>query len=215
MTWVHDLLVSYQVIFHPFNVIIASCLTIVYWEWMTQERAVRTLARWLSVGAGVVVVSLAPIFGLLAVTPLSPIELSNKGVWYVDLIAVSCLLIAYGLLRYLSMRGQVGFQLQQLATALAVAAVPYGLLSLVWDVSGHVTFTVIPVVCLTSLDRRFWALLPIPVLMVVNRPLVGVHTWMEAVVGFAIGSLVVWQLRRRRSPRVGSPRRVRRVGADD
>jgi hypothetical protein len=71
--------------------------------------------------------------------------------------------------------------------AILVTVVPYALISLAWNISGHVVFTLVPTLYLTLVDRRFAPLLVVPIIMVPNRPIVEMHTWPQAIAGFLLG----------------------------
>jgi hypothetical protein len=71
--------------------------------------------------------------------------------------------------------------------AILVTVVPYALISLAWNISGHVVFTLVPTLYLTLVDRRFAPLLLILSIMVPNRPIVEMHPWPQAIAGFLLG----------------------------
>lgn len=175
----------YRYAVHPFVVTLGGGLALVYHEWREQSAPGRAL--WYRVGAValVTVLAMVPLFAFLLATGRDAFRLDNA--WYVDLTLGTGLLIAGATAWHLWSRFDWGTETRSAVTALLVTVVPYTALSLVWNVSGHVTFTLVPTLYLTLVDRSYWPLLAVPVLMVPNRPMVGMHTWPQSVAGLVLG----------------------------
>ncbi|MDY6778441.1 MAG: hypothetical protein SVU32_07260 [Candidatus Nanohaloarchaea archaeon] len=77
------------------------------------------------------------------------------------------------------------------ASYLGLLSAPYLLISPFWNISGHVTFTAGPSLFLTWYDRRMAPLLIIPLIMVVNRPFLNAHTWLQSIGGLLLASGVL------------------------
>lgn len=73
-----------------------------------------------------------------------------------------------------------------------ILSVPYAIISVFWNISGHVAYTTAPTVFLVRLNKKFLPLMTIPLVMVVNRPIVGAHTWAESIAGFIFAFAITW-----------------------
>lgn len=80
-----------------------------------------------------------------------------------------------------------GRHVPEFSLLLVAITVPHLAVTPFWDISTHVLYAVVPAGYLLWLDRRLAVLSVVPVVMVVARPLAGAHTWLQSVVGFALG----------------------------
>lgn len=51
-----------------------------------------------------------------------------------------------------------------------------------------------PALYLTLIDRRFWPLLAVPIVMVPNRVFLNAHTWAQSIDGFLIAAAIIFGL---------------------
>ncbi len=110
--------------------------------------------------------------------------------WVEDMLAVSGLALAT-LIGFYAVRKNIYDGLVKLGLlVLAALTVPYAMISVFWNISGHVAYTTAPTLFLTRIDKKFYPLMAVPLLMVVNRPIVGAHSWEESVAGFVLASVV-------------------------
>ena len=110
--------------------------------------------------------------------------------WIEDLLAVSGLSLAM-IIGYYAVRRKIYDGLVKLGLLILVAlTIPYAVISVFWNISGHVAYTTAPTLFLARIDRKFYPLVAVPLLMVVNRPIVGAHSWSESVAGFVLAAAV-------------------------
>lgn len=84
-----------------------------------------------------------------------------------------------------------GRLLPEFAALLIAVTVVHSVVTPFWDVSSHVLYAATPAGYLGVVDRRFAPLAVVPLGMVVSRPLVGAHTWLQSVAGLVLGVLFV------------------------
>lgn len=186
----------YRYVFHPLVFLFATWLLLVYDEWDRQSDDRRNLAVRLATLLAIALVALVPTGVYLWVTDQSAKAATAGNDWPVDLATACGLLIAAGLSWSVWTVKEWGTATKGAALTIAVAVVPFAPLSVVWNVSGHVAFSTVPALYLASLDRKFWPLLVVPVLMVPNRPLLGAHTWAQSFGGLLLGIAAVLLARR-------------------
>lgn len=191
MSLLQEFMRVYRHAFHPLPVLAASSLLLVYEGWAGSSSSRRSLLVRLGAALGVEAVAVSPVavYLLVAGTSVDALTLGND--WRADVLTTTSLLVAAGLLWYVWAAMDWGSEMRRAAETIVVVAVPYLLVSFVWNVSGHVTFTVVPTLFLTLRRRSYWPLLLIPLLMVPNRPIVGVHTWAQSVGGLLLGTVGV------------------------
>jgi len=111
--------------------------------------------------------------------------------WVEDFLAVSGLMLGV-LIAVLALRKKIFDGIIREAIYIIVAlSIPYMAISPFWNISGHVAYTTAPTLYLISLDRRFTLLIVIPLIMVVNRPVVGAHTVAQSIAGFLLAAIIV------------------------
>jgi membrane-associated phospholipid phosphatase len=140
---------------------------------------------------GTGLLALGPTVAYFAVTGADPVQATMGNSWAMDALVASGLFITAGVTWFLWKRFDWGSIVPGAMEALAAVAVPYAVLSPVWNVSGHVIIALMPTLYLTLVDRKFWPLLAVPVVMVPNRIYLGAHTWTQAIGGFLIATVVV------------------------
>jgi hypothetical protein len=181
----------YAYLFHPGVVLGAGATLIIHREWVGQ--AVDRSALYRRVGAflGAGVLSLLPTAAYMLATGKGPVEMMQGNAAQVDFLVAGGIVVAAGttwaVWRYLDWGSIVP---HAMVTYVAVG-VPYAGLSPFWNVSGHVLLSLTPALYLTLLDRSYWPVMLVPIVMVPNRRIVGAHSWAQAVGAFLIGSAVV------------------------
>lgn len=182
---------AYPYVLHPAVVVGAGALVLVHREWARQggDRAAlyRRAAAFLGAGA----LSLLPTLAYVVATGQGLYEVTKGNAWQVDALVAGGVLVAMGTTWLLWRRYGWGDLLPGYAEALALATVPYALLSPAWNVSGHVLMATAPTLYVTLVDRRFWPALAVPVVMVPNRVYLDAHTWAQSVVGLLLAAVLV------------------------
>lgn len=177
----------YRHLLHPVTVLVLVASILSWRDWRREESPPASLAGRLATILAVAVLGLVVLGLVVNTTRVTLVELFFARGWYADPVLSALLVLASGLLLALWRANGWGRPVREAARASIITAVPFAVISLYFNVSGHVTFTVVPVAYLIALDRRYWPLLLVPALMVVNRPFVGMHTWPESVAGVALG----------------------------
>lgn len=201
----------YQYLFHPGVVLAAALVVLVYRDWAADRASAdqpsaehssghhasghRASVRQLGVRLGALlaieVASVVPV-GLYLVARRPPVTRLTAGTdWRINLATVASLLVGGALLWGVWSAKSWGTTVSDAGVAIVAAAIPYGLVAPVWNVSGHVTFTLVPTLLLALADDRFWPALAIPAVMVVNRPVLGAHTWLQSLGGLVVGAVGV------------------------
>jgi membrane-associated phospholipid phosphatase len=180
----------YPYVFHPITVLGASILVLIHHEWARQgaDRSAlrRRMAGFLAAG----VLGLVPTVAYFAITGIDPIKASVGNSWRMDALVASGMFIAAAATWVAWRRFDWGSLVPGAMVTLAAVTVPYVALSPFWNVSGHVITSLMPTLYLTLVDRKFWPLLAIPVVMVPNRLYLGAHTWAQSVGGFLIAAAI-------------------------
>lgn len=182
---------AYPYVFHPAVVVGAGALVLVYREWALQgiERAPLYRRAGAFLGAGAL--SLLPTLAYVIVTGQGLYQVTKGNAWQVDALVASGVLVAMGATWLLWRRYGWGELLPRYAEALAVATVPYVLLSPTWNISGHVVMATAPTLYVTLVERRFWPALAVPAVMVPNRVYLNAHTWAQSVVALLVSVVLV------------------------
>jgi len=204
MTVLREFMEVYRHAFHPLVVLVASSLLLVYEGWASSSASRRNLLARIGAALGVEALAISPVPIYLFATGKSVDALTLGNDWRADVLTTASLLVAGLGLWYVWSAEGWGQEVGRAAKIIVAVAVPYVLLSLVWNVSGHVTFSVVPTLYLTLQHRKYWPLLAIPLLMVPNRPIVGMHTWAQSVGGLVLGTVGVLATYRWTTPSRGS-----------
>lgn len=171
----------YQDIFNPIYFLLLCSLPVIYYDWRNNGgslviRILTVLFSW--------IIAFAVYKSYFILTPNAP-------QWVEDFFAVAGLATAITITAFIwRIKGYGREMIGAIIAALAVS-IPYTLISPIWNISGHVAYTTGPVIYLIALDKRFAVLLPVPLVMVINRPLVSAHTWGQSVAGFFLGFLAL------------------------
>lgn len=182
---------------HPITVLGIGILVLIQHEWVHQSADRATL--WRRVGAFLAagLAALVPTAAYFLLTGANPIEATQGNRWLMDALVASGLFIASGITWYLWRRFEWGPLVPGAMEAIAAVTIPYIGLSPLWNVSGHVMIALVPTLYLTLVDRKFWPLLVLPVIMVYNRVYLDAHTWAQSVGGFLIAAVIVVGVYRR------------------
>jgi membrane-associated phospholipid phosphatase len=183
----YQVMVLYQEIFNPKYFLFFAALLIAFYDWKSSSQtvAVRDFFGRVTIIALCYLVGFSTMNMLMLHIGEPSSEISQ---YREDFAAVASMLIGLTLCLVLWWRLGYGRELKYGVLGLIVVALPYTITSFFWNISGHVTFTAAPVTYLVALDRRLVFLYAIPVLMVLNRPIVGAHTPLQSVAGFILGT---------------------------
>ena len=196
----YSFMLVYQDVLSPIYFLLLCAIIVVYLDW--KEKGGSMMARVATIVASwVVAYAIYSLYFYLY--PGSP-------QWVEDAFAVAGLMTAAAI-TYLvwSVKGYGRTTVGAIVSSMVVS-IPYVVISPVWNISGHVAFTTAPAAFLTAIDRKFAPLFVVPIIMLVNRPIVGAHTVAESVAGLLLGllSLVgVWYIRREVTPCPATTRR--------
>lgn len=173
-------------VFHPITVVGASVLLLIHHEWTRQGADRAALRRRVGAFLGAGALALVPTVAYFALSGGGIMAATQGKSLRMDALVAGGLVIAAAATWYAWRRYEWG-RLVPAAMAVMVAnTVPYFAISAVWDISGHVIISLFPALYLTLVDRSFWPLLAVPLVMVPNRVVVGAHTWTQSLVGFAL-----------------------------
>lgn len=207
MSLLGEAMTYYAFVFHPSTVLGAGSLMLVYEEWSAQSADRSVLWRRVGAFLGVGVLAFLPTVGYFLLRGGLGTSLEGS-TWRMDMLVASGMFIAAGATWFLWHRFDWGHLLPDAMEVLAAVTVPYAVLSPFWDISGHVIFALMPTLYLALVDRKYWPLVAIPVVMVPNRVYLNAHTLTQAVAGFVVAAVVVFGLyhlqARRRSRRTGA-----------
>ena len=178
-------------VFHPVILVGGGLLLLIHTEWRRQDAGRDHLRKRLGVFAIVGILSVLPAAAYMLVTGQGPMETMQGNVWQVDAIVASGLAVVAGAMWVVWTRYEWGHIVPRSAVALAAVTVPYLGLSPFWNVSGHVILAVVSTLSLVLVKRRFWPLLVVPAVMVVNRPYVDAHTWGQSIGALLIATAIV------------------------
>jgi hypothetical protein len=187
-------------VFHPVVLVGGGFLLVVHTEWRRQDVSRDNLRKRLGVFAVAGVLSVLPAAAYMLVTGQGPMETMQGNAWQVDAIVASGLAVVAGAMWVVWNRYEWGHLVPRGAVALAAVTVPYVGLSPFWNVSGHVILAVVSILSVVLVERRFWPLLAVPAVMVVNRPYVDAHTWAQSTGALLIATAIVVAVFRLRPP---------------
>ena len=186
----YELVLVYQDVFNPKYFILLTAIIMIFYDWKNSGDEIRRLfGRLIVVGACYIIgfsimeillnyyLSLHPYLS----SPDSPLQ------YLEDISAIIGMSI--GLMLGAVAWKKLGYGAEVIGGIIGLVSVsiPYSVISCFWNISGHVTFTAAPVTYLTAIDRRLAFLYVVPLIMVVNRPVVGAHDWLQSIAGFVLG----------------------------
>lgn len=186
----------YPYVFHPITVLGVGLITVIYYEWRHQGADRPTLYRRLLAFGGAGLLSLTPTAGYMLITGAGVMETTQGNAWQVDALVAGGLFIVAGVAWVVWSHYDWGVLVPDAMRTLAAVTVPYIALSPIWNVSGHVIIALMPTLYLVLVDRDFWPVLAIPVVMVFNRVYLNTHTWAQSIGGFVIAAVIVVSLSR-------------------
>ena len=181
----------YPYVFHPITLVGLGIVLLIHYEWARQGASRSALRRRLGAFLAAGALALVPSGAYILATGKSPMEVTQGNAWQVDALVASGLLAVSATLWFVWRRYDWGPLVPGGVEALALVTVPYIGLSPLWNVSGHVVLSLWGPLYLTLLDRKFWPLLVVPVVMVPNRVVVNAHTWAQSVGAFVLTALLV------------------------
>jgi hypothetical protein len=187
-------------VFHPAILVGGGLVLLIHTEWRRQDAGRELLWKRLGVFALAGVLSVLPTAAYLLVTGQGPMETMQGNAWQVDAIVASGVAVLAGSMWVAWNRYEWGHLVPRGAVALAAVTVPYVGLSPFWNVSGHVILAVVSILSVVLVERRFWPLLAVPAVMVVNRPYVDAHTWAQSTGALLIATAIVVAVFRLRPP---------------
>ena len=180
----------YPYVFHPITVLGVSILVLIHHEWARQGAPRGALRRRIAAFLGAGVLALIPTIAFFLVTGAGIFQATQGNSWQMDALVASGLFVASAVTWAVWRRYEWGPLVPEMMVALAAVTVPYMALSPFWNVSGHVIIALMPTLYLTLVDRKFWPLLAVPVVMVPNRIYLEAHTWAQSLGGFAIAAAI-------------------------
>lgn len=187
MTFFHQFMLLYQQLFHPAVVLGGAAVLVAYEDWKEQNQSWQSFTGRLGTLFGIVGISLLPVALVVFKTEQTIRSVRLTRIWYIDPLVAMAVTSGSALTWFIWRIRDWGRKMTGGAIAIMAAAVPYGIISPFWNVSGHVSFTVLPTVYLTTIDRKYLPTMLIPAIMVVNRPLLDMHTWEESIAGIVLG----------------------------
>ncbi|NHN47942.1 phosphatase PAP2 family protein [Halostella sp. JP-L12] len=203
MSLLSQAMTYYPYVFHPITVVGGSVLLLIRYEWARRSDDRSSLRRRVVAFLGAGLLALVPTVTYFAVTGAAVIRSTMGNAWVMDALVASGLFIAAAATWGAWRRFDWGELVPGLMTVVAVVAVPYVALSPFWNVSGHVLIALAPTLFLTLVDRSYWPLLVVPVVMVPNRIYLDAHTWAQSIGGFVLAATVtagIYRLRTGGSP---------------
>ncbi len=170
----------YDDAFSPLYYMLLCALVVVYYDSKKTGKTKKAI----------LVTILAYLIGISTYSLWFLVRSSFTPQWVEDILAVSglslALFIGYNAIRRKIYNGLVMLGILVLVTL----TIPYAIISVFWNISGHVVYTTAPTLFLARINRKFFPLIAIPLLMVVNRPIVGAHSWSESVAGFILAAAI-------------------------
>ena len=191
MNVVYQAAAYYPYVFHPITLVCLGMVLLIYHEWARHGADRAALYRRLGVFVAAGVLSLVPSGAYILVTGQGPVAVTQGNSWQVDALVASGLFVVAGTLWAAWRRYDWGALVPGGAAALALVTVPYIGLSPVWNVSGHVILSLWGPLYLTLVNRKFWPLMVVPVLMVPDRVIVNAHTWQQSIGAFLLAGALV------------------------
>ncbi len=117
--------------------------------------------------------------------------ISQMPQWVEDFLAVTGLMLGVLMAMVAMVKKIYDGIVREAVYIIVVLSAPYMAISPFWNISGHVAYTTAPALYLVTLNRKFLPLMLIPIIMVINRPVIGAHTVAQSVAGFILAALVV------------------------
>lgn len=184
----------YSTVFAPELFVLEATVLLVAYEWHVHDWSGRALAGRLGVVLAGWLLALAVYVGGPSVVP-GTVPGGD------DFYASVGLIAGFGAIWLAWMRQRLPSVGPAYCLLLVGTSVVHAAVVPLWDVSSHVLYTAVPVGFLATIDRRFAALLAVPVAMVWSRASTGAHSVRQGVAALALGAVLVgvaWGLRRNR-----------------
>jgi len=178
----YTFMLLYQDVFSPIFFMLLCALIIIYMDWKNSGG---------SLTLRIITVAFAWITGFLIYRLYFVVFPYGSEQWIEDMFAVAGFLASIAIVLVVWKLKKYGVETIGAILSAITVLIPYTIISPFWNISGHVTFTAAPVAYLAAIDRKWAWLFIIPILMVVNRPIVGAHTVEESVAGFLLGLLAI------------------------
>lgn len=175
---IYSFMEIYDDVFNPIYFMLLCALVVVYYDSKKTGKFLQAVA--ITLGAYLIAYSTYSIWYFIQPAPQ----------YIEDLLAVSGLFLAIMIAMLGLIKGIYNGVILRAINYLIALSIPYAIISYFWNISGHVAYTTAPVLFLIHLDRRWWPLLVIPLIMVVNRPMVQAHTLEQSIAGFLLASVV-------------------------
>jgi uncharacterized membrane protein YidH (DUF202 family) len=182
-----EFMLLYQDVFHPMPVLTACSLLLVTREWVHDGTRLTSYVARTSTLLAAIALTTAGFAYVQFRTDIPIWAYRREGFWELDL-AMSAVLVGvcatiWFLWRYFNWDERT----RRATVLLSATAVPYAWISMHWNISGHVLFTLVPTLYLALVDRRYLPLLVIPLVMIPNRPMVSRHTLEQSFGSVALG----------------------------
>jgi len=174
----YQLMEVYDDVFNPLYFLLVCALIVVYYDSKVTKKLPQALA--VTFGAYLIAYATYSIWYFIQPAPQ----------WIEDALAVCGLFLGLMVAMLAIVTGIYNGIVLRGAYYLIVLSVPYVIISMFWNISGHVAYTTAPVLFLIYLNRKWWPLIVIPLVMIVNRPIVNAHTPAQSVAGFLLALVV-------------------------
>lgn len=181
----------YEVVFHPLWFAAMTGLVLVVYEWSRNSGDRSELGVRLGVLLGVLAVGSLPALGYVLLSPVAIGVAFTNPPWQVDVASAVGVVVTAAGLWFVWRHYDWGKLVPGGALVLVATLVPYAAIAPFWDISGHVTFTTALSLYLALVDRRFAPVVLVALVMIVNRPYLGAHTWLQSIAGFVLAVVVV------------------------
>lgn len=182
----------YPYVFHPAVVIGGGALILIHYEWEKQDVDRSVLYHRVGAFLGAGFLSLVPTVAYVLATGQGIYEVTKGNAWQVDALVAGGILVATVTTWVLWRHFDWGELVVGYVGALSLVTVPYAVTSPFWNVSGHVIMAMAPTLYLTLVDRSFWPLLAIPLVMLPNRIYLDAHTWEQTLGGLLVAGVFVF-----------------------
>lgn len=168
----------YDDVFNPIYFMMLCALVVIYYDSKKTGKLLQAVA--VTIGAYLIAYATYSIWYFIQPAPQ----------YIEDFLAVSGLFLAIMIAMLGMIKGIYDGIVMKAIYFLIALSIPYLVISFFWNISGHVAYTTAPVMFLIYLDRRWWPLMTIPLIMIVNRPIVQAHTPEQSVAGFVLAVVV-------------------------
>lgn len=173
-----EAMLVYDDVFNPVYFILYCVLLLAYREWRGSGGGDRGRFAVIAVGWGIGWATWRAYWWFFPTAPQ----------WMEDVLGVTGLLVGGVVIAGWWVRRGLGRHVPRVFLLTIGLAAPYTAISVAWNISGHVAFTMAPALYLAAVDRRYAPVVAIPLLMVINRPVVDAHTWTQSVAGLALAA---------------------------